>query len=57
MNEQQTKYDIAFNIVVKYGFCSDCRLCGNVKECHKRDCYDNVKLLREAVEFANKYAK
>ena len=44
------KYERAFNIVVKYGFCHDCRWPLDSKYCLGHDCYDQVKLLREAVE-------
>lgn len=46
----KNKYDIAFNVVVKYGFCGDCSWGLDSKYCHECDCYDQVKLLREAVE-------
>lgn len=52
MNKKQSKnkYECAFNIVVKYGFCRDCRWPLDSKYCLGYDCYDQVKLLREAVE-------
>lgn len=48
--QSQSKYERAFNIVVKYGFCRDCRWPLDSKYCPGHDCYDQVKLLREAVE-------
>lgn len=52
MNKKQSKnkYERAFGIVVKYGFCRDCRWPLDSKYCPGHDCYDQVKLLREAVE-------
>lgn len=48
MTEQQKK--IAFNIVVKYGFCGDCRWMLDSKQCHKCDCYQKaVKIIKEAL--------
>lgn len=47
----KNKYDIAFNVVVKYGFCRDCRWGLDSKHCHECDCYENgVKPIREAIE-------
>lgn len=49
--QSKNKYERAFNIVVKYGFCGDCRWGLDSKHCHECDCYTNgVKPLREAVE-------
>ena len=48
--QSQSKYERAFNIVVKYGFCRDCRWPLDSKYCPGHDCYDQVKLLREAVD-------
>ena len=46
-NEQKR---VAFNIVVKYGFCGNCRWALDDKHCHERDCYQNgVKIIREAM--------
>lgn len=51
MTEQQKK--TAFDIVVKYGFCGDCRCVLDSKQCHKYDCYQNaVKIIKE-VMFGN----
>ena len=45
----------AFNVVVKYGFCADCRWRFDSKQCHECDCYENgVKRIREALEIASK---
>lgn len=44
----------AFNVVVKYGFCSDCRWRLNSKECRTCDCYQNgVMLIQDALEKAS----
>ena len=49
--QSQNKYERAFNIVVKYGFCGDCRWGIDRNHCHECDCYENgVKLIREAVD-------
>lgn len=48
--QSQNKYERAFDVVVKYGFCGDCSWCLDSKYCHECDCYDQVKLIREAVE-------
>ena len=52
MTTEQQK-QIAFNIVVKYGFCGNCRWTFDDKHCHECDCYQNgVKIIRE-VMFVN----
>lgn len=49
--QSKNKYERAFNIVVKYGFCGDCKWGLDRSHCHECDCYKNgVKLLREAVD-------
>ena len=47
------KLESAFNVVVKYGFCSDCRWEFDSEKCHQFDCYENsVKIIRETIDFA-----
>ena len=44
-------YERAFNIAIKYGFCSECRLRLDSSHCHEYDCYQNaVKVIRDALE-------
>ena len=46
------KLESAFNVTVKYGFCSDCRWEFDSEKCHQFDCYENsVKIIREAIDF------
>ena len=53
-----TKLQCAFNVVVKYGFCADCRWKLDSEQCHKCDCYENgVKRIREALEIASEVAE
>ena len=52
------KLQCAFNVVVKYGFCGNCRWRFDSKQCHECDCYENgVKRIREALEIASEVAK
>lgn len=44
------KYDIAFDAVVKQGFCAGCNIEFDSMSCHKQNCYDIVKLVRDAVD-------
>lgn len=43
----------AYNIAIKYGFCSDCRWVHDSDECHKYDCYVNaVSVIQAAIRKA-----
>lgn len=44
-------YERAFNIAIKYGFCSDCVQDLDKGHCHECDCYQSaVKVIRDALE-------
>lgn len=44
-------YERAFNIAIKYGFCSDCVQDLDKGHCHEYDCYQNaVKVIHDALE-------
>lgn len=45
-----SKYNAAFNIAIRYGFCSDCRWAFKSKECMACDCYANaVSVIQQAL--------
>lgn len=53
-----TNLQYAFDMVVKYDFCANCRWELGSKQCHKYDCYENgVKRIREALEIASEVAE
>lgn len=48
----KNKFESAFNIVVRYGFCGECRWKFESEICRRCDCYEKgVKLIREAINF------
>ena len=54
MTSEQRK-QAAFDLVVKYGFCGDCKWILDDSHCHECDCYQNgVKVIREAMFGKNK---
>lgn len=54
MTTEQRK-QAAFDLVVKYGFCNDCKWILDDNHCHECDCYQSgVKVIREAMFEKNK---
>lgn len=53
MTKQQLS--TAYNIAIKYGFCSDCRWKHDSEQCHEYDCYVNaVRIIQDAMKRAYK---
>lgn len=49
--KSENKYESAFNVAIRYGFCGDCRKKLDHKRCEGFDCYENsVKVIAEALE-------
>lgn len=47
----ENKYASAFNVAIRYGFCSDCRKTLSHDSCEGYDCYNNsVKVIADALE-------
>lgn len=50
LETDRKKLEIAFNVVVNYGFCGNCRWMFEDKHCLECDCYQNgVKVIKEAL--------
>ena len=49
--KSENKYESAFNVAIRYGFCGDCRKSLSRDRCEGFDCYDNsVKVIADALE-------
>ena len=49
--KSENKYESAFNVAIRYGFCGDCRKKLSHDRCEGYDCYDNsVKVIADALE-------
>lgn len=50
LETDRKELEIAFNVVVNYGFCGNCRWVFEDKHCLECDCYQNgVKVIKEAL--------
>ena len=49
--KSENKYESAFNVAIRYGFCGDCRYKLDPDSCEGYDCYENsVKVIADAME-------
>lgn len=49
--KSESKYESAFNVAIRFGFCGDCRKKLDPGRCEGFDCYENsVKVIADALE-------
>lgn len=49
--KSENKYESAFNVAIRDGFCGDCRYTLDPYRCERYDCYNNsVKIIADALD-------